>query len=93
MEKIYRKRFKFIVLITSGISVCFFLLALYEENVTREWRQYQRTFKSLRMALAEDEKEKLAVDRLSIQIRQIRPVRLWTFHLKPIVNSFCRTIR
>jgi len=97
MEKIYRKRFKFIVLITSGISVCFFLLALYEENVTREWRQYQRTFKSLRMALAEDEKEKLAVDRLSIQIRQIAldglrtTDRCTTCHLG-IADPACKTL-
>ena len=71
MEEKKVRLYKTLVIIGSLLSMIFFALSAFEENVGREWRKYQKEFKQILSSKAKTDLQKEAADNFKIEVKQV----------------------
>ncbi len=71
LQKSYDRFYKIITIFASLVCIFFFGMAAIEENFLREWKSYQKEFKTLLVAKAENDRQMQAADDFSVEIRQV----------------------
>jgi mono/diheme cytochrome c family protein len=67
----YVRRLKIVLLVSSLVSLVLLLLSAFEENLGREWRQYQKSYRAQLIKRAADDKVRQAAERMELQIQQV----------------------
>jgi mono/diheme cytochrome c family protein len=62
---------KWILLVSSVVTLAFLIAAAARENVTAEWRGVQKSYKEVLLAKASDAKTRRAAEQFPIEIRQV----------------------
>jgi transposase-like protein len=70
-QNVYVRRLKIILLVSSLVSLVLLLLSAFEENLWREWRQYQTSYQATLIANAPNQKVRQAVEGMELQLQQV----------------------
>ena len=65
------RSYKWVLLVSSLVTLGFLLAAAARENVTAEWRNVQKDYKRILLAKAGDAPSRRVAEELPIEIRQI----------------------
>ena len=71
MENYFRTIYQKIAIISSLVCILFLLIIMVGEGITPDWKNYQNEFKKISVSKAKTEKQRVAANNFTIEIKQI----------------------